>query len=143
MEIAVLQAKVSEANLAAAKEHIVRREIKAPWAGAVANVIRHTGDWVQPGDPVLRLVRMDKLRVKSRLSVANHAPHHVIGQPVSVVVNLARGQSATFQGKVIGVSPLVQTDDTFLVWAEVENRKENGYWLLRDGMRAVMTIQMK
>jgi multidrug efflux pump subunit AcrA (membrane-fusion protein) len=143
LEIAALEAKVKEASLKAADEHIVRREIKAPWAGAVDRVIRHAGDWVKPGDPLLRLLRMDKLRVKCSLNAADRAPSEVVGRPVAITVKLARGRSAAFQGKVTGVSPLVEGNDTFLVWAEVDNRKENGFWLLRDGMRADMTIELK
>ncbi|MCX7424684.1 MAG: HlyD family efflux transporter periplasmic adaptor subunit [Planctomycetia bacterium] len=143
LEIAAAEAEVKKKSLDAAKEHIARSEIKAPWAGAVDRVIRHTGDWVQPGDPVLRLVRMDKLRVKSTLKAAEYMPADVVGQPVSIVVKLPRGKTAAFQGKVTGVSPLVEAGGTFFVWAEVDNRKENGFWLLRDGMSADMTIDVK
>lgn len=141
--IAALEVNVKEASVAAADEHIRRRAIRAPWGGVVDRVIRHTGDWVQPGDPLLRLVRMDKLRVKCFLSAAEHAPGDVMGRPVSIVVKLARGRTTTFQGKVLGISPLVEANRTFLVWAEIDNRKANGFWLLRDGMRADMTIELK
>lgn len=141
--IAALEAKVKEASLKAAEEHIVRREIKAPWAGVVDRMIRHTGDWVKPGDPLLRLLRLDKLRVKCHLNAASTAPSDAADRPVAIVVKLARGQSATFQGKVTGVSPIVDSNGDFLVWAEVDNRKENGFWLLRDGMKADMTIELK
>ena len=41
-------------KLAIAHQYIARSEIKAPWAGVVDRVIRHTGEWVQQGDPVPR-----------------------------------------------------------------------------------------
>lgn len=143
LEIAAAEAKVSEANLAAAEEHILRREIKAPWAGAVAQVVRHTGDWVQPGDPVLRLVRMDKLYAVVGFNVNEYPANEIIGQPVTVTATLARGKTQTFSGRVVGVSPLVEVNNIFRVWAEIDNHKDNGVWLLRDGMAAEMMIELK
>lgn len=142
MEIAKLEVNVSKAQVEAATERIVRREIKAPWDGIVDEVFRHTGDWVKPGDPVLRLVRMDNLRIKCYLSAEQYAPDEVMGRPVTVEVALAHGVTAQFKGKIAGVSPLVEANNQFLVWAEVENQKRNGYWILRAGMMAKMTINM-
>ena len=142
MEIAALEVKVSQAQVDAAREHIVRREIKAPWDGIVDEVHRHTGDWVNPGDPVLRLVRMDRLRIKASLSADAYAPDEVAGRQVTVLVKLARGATETFTGKIAGVSPLVDGNNQFLVWAEIANKKRNGYWTLRAGMEVEMTIQL-
>ena len=142
MEIAALEVKVSQAQVAAANEHIVRLEIKAPWDGIVDEVHRHTGDWVQAGDPILRLVRMDRLRIKCYLSAAQYAPNEVMGHPVTVTVKLAHDITDKFSGKIAGVSPLVEANNQFLIWAEVENKKSKGYWVLRDGMVAEMTIDL-
>ena len=142
LEIAALEVQVSQAQVDAAKEHIVRREIKAPWDGIVDEVHRHTGDWVQPGDPVLRLVRMDRLRIKCYLNAADYSPNEVMGRPVAVTVKLAHDVTNKFTGKIAGVSPLVEANNQFLVWAEVENKKRNGYWVLRAGMVAQMEIDM-
>ncbi|MBN2022185.1 MAG: HlyD family efflux transporter periplasmic adaptor subunit [Pirellulales bacterium] len=141
--IRALEAKVSEANLEAATEHLNRREVKAPWAGVVDRLIRHTGDWVEPGAPILRLVRMDKLRVKCSLAIAEHGPEHVDGAPAEVVVDLARGETARFTGKVTGISPSLADGRRYDVWVEVDNRQRNGFWLLRDGMPATMTLELK
>ncbi len=143
LEIAALEVKVSQAQVDAAQMHITRREIKAPWDGIVDEVHRHTGDWVNPGDPVLRLVRMDHLRIKASLSAYEHAPHEVAGRPVTVLVKLAHGATETFTGKIAGVSPLVDGNNQFLVWAAIANKKLNGYWTLRAGMEVVMTIHLE
>ncbi|MBN2296762.1 MAG: HlyD family efflux transporter periplasmic adaptor subunit [Pirellulales bacterium] len=140
LEIAVLEVKVSEAQVAAANEHIVRREIKAPWDGIVDEVHRHTGDWVNSGDPILRLVRMDHLKIKASIGVDEYTPDEVMGRPVTVKVLLARGATETFKGKIAGISPIVDGNNEFSVWAAIENKKRNGYWILRDGMYAEMTI---
>jgi multidrug resistance efflux pump len=142
LEIAKLQVNVSKAQVDAANERVVRHEIKAPWGGVVEEVFRHTGDWLKPGDPVLRLVRMDNLKIKCSLNAAQYSPDEVMGRPVTVTVKLAHGVTAQFEGKIAGVSPLVDSNNQFLVWAEVANKKRNGYWVLRSGMMAEMSINM-
>ena len=123
LDVKKFEVDVKKASLEAADEHIKRRTIIAPWAGAVDRVIRHKGDWVEPGDPILRLIRMDKLRVKCSLDGALYNPADVNGQPVRVTVNLARGQKATFDGTVIGISPIVQADNHFQVWGRSPKTK--------------------
>lgn len=143
LDVKKYEVEVKKASVEASDEHILRRTVTAPWSGAVDRVIRHEGDWVEPGDPILRLIRMDKLRVKCTLDGNLYNPSDVDGQPVTVTVNLARGAKAIFQGTVIGISPLVQADNHFQVWAEVINKKEErGYWILRDGMSANMDIEI-
>ena len=138
-----MEVEVSKAQVDAAQEHIDRCKIKAPWDGIVDEVHRHTGDWVKPGDPVLRLVRMDYLRVKASLSVDEYSPHEVAGRPVTVLVKLARGVTETFKGKIAGVSPLVDGSNQFLVWAAIANKQRNKHYILRPGMEAEMTIHLE
>ncbi len=169
--IAQKELQVSEAELAAAKEGVNRRLIKAPMmsppqvdehgkvvldkSGApvprddvkaeVVQLHLHAGEWVKPGDPVLYLVRMDRLRIEGFLDKSKISPADVIDQPVTVRVSLARGRVEEFQGKVVFVSSLVQAGGEYQVWAEVDNRKQQrgNLWLLRPGLQAEMTIQLK
>ena len=55
---------VSEAELKAAAANIERRRLIAPLDAVVVELSRHEGEWVQPGDTVMRLVRVDLLRVQ-------------------------------------------------------------------------------
>jgi len=142
LRIAALEAKVSQAELDAAEVNLQRRHIKAPLDGVVVELHRHEGEWVQPGDPVLHIVRVDRLRIEGFLNAADVAPGQLGGQPVKVGVKLARNRQATFDGRVVFVSPLVQAGGDFQVWAEVSNRQENGQWLLRPGLPAKMTIRL-
>ena len=45
-----------------------RRRILAPIGGMVVDVFRRQGEWVDPGVAVLRILRIDKLRVEAFLS---------------------------------------------------------------------------
>src|SRR5262249_14164759 len=117
--------------------------IIAPIEGVVQKIYAHMGEWVKPGDTVVRIIRMDRLRVEGYLDKDKLSPVDVADRPVSVQVVLANGRKVQFPGKIVFVDPEIQGDHDYEVRAEVENRKENGHWLLRPGLPATMTIQLK
>ena len=141
--IAALEARVSEARVEAAGVNIERRQIAAPLDALVLKVHHHEGEWVQPGVPVVHLIKLDRVWVEGSLTAQTYTPAEVHDRPVSVRVALARGREETFQGQIVFVKPVIEADDTFLVRAEIANRQENGFWLLSPGMPAEMTIQLK
>jgi len=141
--IAGLEMKVSEAKMTAAEEHIARSQIKAPWEGVVYRVLRFTGDWVKPGDPVLHMIRMDKLRITCEINALKYSRQDVIGQPVTVRVALPGGSTETFTGRIAHCSPMIEANDVFHAWTELDNRKRDGQWLLWPGMWAEMTVETK
>ncbi len=124
--------KKAEADLAA--EGVHRRQIIAPIDGIVQQIGRSLGDWVKPGDDVLRIMRLDRLSVEGELKYSEYVPTEVANQPVTVEVQLARGRKVQVPGKVVFVDPEVVAGN-YKVRAEVENRKENGEWVLRPGAR--------
>jgi multidrug efflux pump subunit AcrA (membrane-fusion protein) len=130
-------------ELEAAEMNIARRKIISPLEGEVVAVLKHKGEWLQPGEPVLRIVRFDTLRIEGFLNASAYDPSEVANRPVSVVVELARGRQVQFTGNITYVSPLVQAGGEYRVWAEVANRQENGQWLLRPGLNAEMTVMLK
>ncbi len=141
--IAKLEVKVSKAKMDAAEEHIERSKIKARWEGVVDRVVRFTGDWVKPGDPILRMIRMDKLRVTCSLDATKFGPQDVKGQPVTVRVQLRRGAVETFKSRITNCSSMIEGNDEFHVWTDLDNPKRNGDYVLRPGMWAEMTIETK
>jgi macrolide-specific efflux system membrane fusion protein len=142
-----LEAKVKEAEMDAAAEGVERRKIKAPLDGLIVEIKRHEGEWVQlgMGDTVLRILRMDRLKIEGFLSAAEYSPAEVANRPVTVTVELAHGRVETFPGAIKYVSSEVEggSERTFKVYAEVFNRQENDFWLLRPGLSADMTIHLR
>jgi len=135
------QTKATEVD--AADEAIARRQITAPIDGVVVELAQHVGEWVKPGDPVLRIMRMNRLRVEGFLNVSQHSPTGIAQRSVSVEIELAGGRRAQFPGKIVFVSPRDEAGGEYFVWAEVDNRKENDQWLLRPGANAEMTIDLR
>ena len=130
------------AEVKAAKLNISRREIRSPIDGLVVKVNRRVGEWVSPGDPVVRIMRFDRLHIKGNLDASQYDPVEIKGRKVRVDVELARRRKATVTGKIVFVSPEVAINGEYEVWAEVENRLEHNEWLLRPGMPATMAIYL-
>lgn len=143
MQTDAMEAEVRKAEMDAAQENIDRRQIKAPLDGIVVDLKHHEGEWVQPGDTVLRLLRVDRLRIEGFLKASEFDPVELANRPVTVTVTLAHDRQEKFQGKVIFVNPSVEAGGEFRVRVEVLNRKENEFWLLRPGQTAEMTIHLK
>lgn len=131
---------VSQSKADLAEHDIRQRQIRAPLEGEVAEIYVQSGEWVEAGKPVLRIVRLDRLRVEGFVHVRNALPGEIVDRPVQVVVELARGERREFTGRITFVSPLVQAGGDYRVWADVDNRREQGQWLLRPGLEAEMTL---
>jgi multidrug efflux pump subunit AcrA (membrane-fusion protein) len=143
MKTDAMDAAVRKAEMDAAEESISRRKVRAQLDGVVIDIKKHDGEWVQAGDTLARILRIDRLRIEGFLSAADYAPVELAGRPVTVSVTLAHGRQEDFQGIVKFVSPSVEAGNEFRVRVEVLNRKENDFWLLRPGLTADITIHLK
>ena len=143
-KLATMAVQSQEVDIAAAEDAINRRKILAPLDGVVVRVYPHLGEWMQPGDPLARVVRADRLRVEGFVDAARFDPDKVRDRPVTVEVTLADERVETFKGRIVFTSPIVESGGEYLVWAEVENRQlEAGHpeeWMLRPGQSVEMTI---
>jgi macrolide-specific efflux system membrane fusion protein len=141
-KLATLAAASKGVEVEAAENAIERRRITAPLDGVVVQVFPHQGEWMQPGDPLARVVRTDKVKVEGYVDAAKWDPEQVRDRPVTVQVTLAMDRRETFTGRMVFVSPLDESGGDYKVVAEVENRKADaiGQWLLRPGKTVTMTV---
>jgi multidrug resistance efflux pump len=135
-------AHIKHAELEAAKLAIDRRVIVAPFDGIVEEMSRKQDEWVNPGDTILRLFRMDTMQVEGAVDQKLYDPHELQGCKVTVEVQMARGRKETVEGRITRVSSTVGSHGLYNVRAEVANRQEYGSWMLRDGLPATMTIHL-
>lgn len=140
MKVAKLNADTHQAAVDAAEEKIRRRRITAPFDGVVIDIQKQQKQWVTAGEAVMRVVRLDRLRVDGLVNAAELDANEVDGKQVSVFVTLARGRTAKLQGRIVFTNQLIQAGNRFRVRAEVENRRgPDGQWLLQPG-KAVRTV---
>lgn len=138
-KLASLEATSKEVEVEAAGNAIERRVIRSPLAGEVEEVIPHEGEWLQPGDPLARLIRTDRLYVEGYVDAARWNPADIRDRPVTVEAKLAGGKAETFRGRIFNVKPRMESGN-YRVVAEVDNRQADGEWLLRAGQFVTMTV---
>ena len=141
-KVAGLAAASKAVEVDAAENAIERRLVTSPLDGVIVQLFPHQGEWMQPGDPLARVVRTDKLRVEGYVDSTRWNPEYVRDRPATVEVELADNRRERFVGRIVFTSPIVESGGDYRVFAEVENRQVPGsqQWLLRAGQTATMTI---
>lgn len=124
----------------AADQAVSRRHITSPIDGEIFEVHRNRGEWVQAGETVVRVVRMNRLEIHGFLKEADHGRAAVLNHPVEIEVLMAGGVVEKFEGKIVFASSETTSGGEFRISAEIENRKQDDQWLLKPGQEAMMTI---
>src|SRR3954453_4413150 len=71
-ELAKFEALTKQAEFDAAELAIKRRTIVAPFDGVVEQIMRKQEEWVQPGDTILTLLRLDTMRVDGAIDQSQY-----------------------------------------------------------------------
>jgi membrane fusion protein (multidrug efflux system) len=124
---AVASRDVAEARLASARLALEKSEIKAPWTGKIAARHVEVGDYAGPGQPLLELVAVDRLKVRAPASAAD-VPYLAIGTPVRVTVNVFPDE--VFTGEVVRLGAELDSGTRTL---DVEAELDNSDGRLRPG----------
>ncbi|HIN94993.1 MAG TPA: HlyD family efflux transporter periplasmic adaptor subunit, partial [Planctomycetes bacterium] len=149
-EVAALTSEVRKQQVEVGGLSVERRRVKSPIAGVVEQRYKDVGEWVQPGEPIMQVIRMDQLRIEGFLRADEVFPTEVVNKDVSVEVVFKKAADDAgnqllepFAGKLTFVSNQVQAGGEYKVWAEVKNRQTpDGQWVLRPGMVATMKIKL-
>jgi RND family efflux transporter MFP subunit len=133
---ASVTAKLKKAEHALAELQLKRHMITSPLRGRVIEHYKHRGEWVEPGENVMRLVRLDTLRAEGFVD-AKSLSTDLTGSAVSLKVDLPGRGTVEFPGELVFVAPEVEpTTGQVLVRAEIQNEE----LLLRPGLGARMAI---
>lgn len=137
LSVARINADLSENEVELARNRIERRKITCPIDGIVVQVNHRKGEWVEPGEPVVRIVRIDRLRAEGFVDL-KHASMLAPGGKVDLVVDLPGLGKTAFKGELRFVSPEIDPiDGKTRFWAEISN---DGM-ILRPGLRGSMSIR--
>lgn len=136
LKTAELAVAAHENEVKLAEEKLRLHQILAPYAGIIAERGHRAGEWVKPGAMVVRVLRLDRLRVQAFLPPAALGKQ-LDGRPVRLTVDLADRGATAFSGRIIFVNPeLNAVNRQVQVWAEIVNRD----LLLRPGLKGEMVI---
>ncbi len=131
------QAKVAERQAAAdaARQLVAQHVIYSRVAGVVAQRFVDPGEWVSAGDPIVRVIELDRLRIECFVDQAD-LPKLAIEREVEFVPNTSA--AASYRGLIRFIAPeLHPVTGQARVWAEVANHDHK----LQAGMRGTLTIQ--
>lgn len=135
-QVAMLEMKAKDHERTAAKAHVARRRIAAPFDGVVVQVLVRQGEWVEPGQQALRMVNVEHLKAEGFVP-AQRASANLSGRPVKLTVDIGEKTAASFAGTIVFVSPEVDPiTGQVRVWAEIDNKDGR----LRPGQPARMTV---
>lgn len=141
-EIAELQHQLHLQQWELARTRRERHAINAPLAGLVKEVHRQRGEWVTPGQPVIRILRLDRLRcvgyIDADLARTRWAGGELIGREAILHVPSASDpQARRFTGKVTLLGPEIEPEsDQVKIWVEIDNPDLQ----LRPGDRGTLRI---
>lgn len=108
-----------------------RRTIKAPFPGMVVQLKRQRGEWVEAATPVVRLIRLNRLRAEGFIS-STTTPSKLLGKSATFQVGGTR-----HSGTLTFVHPEIDpVNQQVRVWAEIENDDLS----LRPGQTGTLTI---
>ena len=131
LSLQVKQLDVERASLA-----LERRQLIAPFPGMVVQWKKQRGEWVEPGTPVMRLIRLDRLRAEAFLS-AKESSQNLVGRKVAFVVPSDSTDPHPHEGKLVFVSPEIDpVNGQVRIWAEIDNKELK----LRPGQTATLII---
>ncbi len=134
---AVSSRKIKENECKLAREKLDRHRIIAPIGGVVVRAYRSRGEWVKPGDSVVRILRLDRLRAEGFLKSHDVTPD-LQGRAVKLTVDFPDDLGHVFAGKITFIDPEVDPVNAQVrVWAEVQNQDLR----LRPGMQAKMMFE--
>ena len=134
--VTTLTQDIERSELKLAEVQLEKKRIRAPFPGVVVQVNAHLGEWVEQGDPVVRIVRLDRLRVQGFIG-AEYLPSTVQGRKVHIQIPRANGSTIELESTVGFVSPEINPiNKQRPVWAEIDNES----LLLSPGMKAEMII---
>jgi RND family efflux transporter MFP subunit len=137
LETAQRALQAAENQLRVAERNVERRRIVAPIDGMVVAVNTHKGEWVQPGDKVVRIVHTGRLRVEAFVHL-DDLPPVLSGQSVILRAEIPTLGPAEFPGAITFVSPEANpVNGQVRVWAEIENHQGQ----LRPGMSGSLLIR--
>jgi multidrug efflux pump subunit AcrA (membrane-fusion protein) len=108
-----------------AKLERLHRKVFAPLGGVVVQRFCNQGDWVNAGDPVVRVVRLDRLRAEGFVS-SDQVDR--LRARRNVVLEIQSGADSVIkrEGKVVFISPEIDpVNNELRFWVEFDNPKRD------------------
>ncbi|MEM7783259.1 MAG: HlyD family efflux transporter periplasmic adaptor subunit [Planctomycetota bacterium] len=131
---------MAELALRQAQSRLNRHVLKVGFDAYVIKIQKKPQEYVNVGDEVMQVARMDKLWVTGTVDTSKVDAFEMLNRPVTITVSLARGKVKTYPGKIAHVALTRQARNLYMVKAEIDNEPINGHWVLQPNMVVDMRI---
>ncbi|PHS00617.1 MAG: hypothetical protein COA78_23745 [Blastopirellula sp.] len=153
--IAGMAADEARAEKSATELMLARCQTISPIDGIVTRIYKEEGEWVRPGEPLMRVIGMSHLKVEGSVDADVITPSELFNKPVRVDIELPNKVIETFYGYINFVSPEIDATGHYDISAKVKNRRADvvevvngvevvrvggGDWLLKKGEFTDMDI---
>jgi multidrug efflux pump subunit AcrA (membrane-fusion protein) len=139
-----VEVQLREADLSMIDDQLKNLHTETPIGGVVLEVTRSAGEWIEKGESVATIARIDRLQVHALVASEKIAPAICRGLPVSVRwTDRSTGDEQSLRGKVLSVDPQVLPGGRFRLHAEIINRARSNdpsQWLLQPGAEVEMKV---
>ncbi len=130
------KAKAAQNEVELAQALLQRRTVISPLDGIVNEIQRHPGEWLTPGETLIRVINVDRLRAEGFVA-ADQFTSSLMGREARLQVNLPGQRIEEFRGRVTFVSSEANpVNGSVRISAEIENRELQ----LRPGQSGTLII---
>lgn len=132
-ELAIKRLEIARLEVEEAEAEISRHQVTASGAANVFAIYHHAGEWVTEGEPLIRLVRMELLRVEGQVDKYRYNREDLHGKRVTVEFERARGEKISFEGQVTWTGLREAAGQHIQVRATIANRVVAEHFVLHPG----------
>ncbi len=140
LELAVRKLDIARLELAEAEAEVERYKVTSPAPGNIYSMYLDEGEWVTEGEPLVKIVRMEWLRVEGTIDKSLYNREDVHGRRVTIEIDRARGETVRFEGQVTWTGLREVSGRNIQVRATVRNQIVADHWVLHPGAHVRMTI---
>ena len=137
LEVAKMEMDLTQADIELSENAMAKANILSPVGGVVVLVEKNPGEWVEPGDTVLKVVRLDRLKLEGFVTVSQ-AGKIKIGDSAKVFFEQDSMAATEVSGKVTFINPEANPVNSQVeVWVEIDNRDGS----LMPGLEASIIVE--
>ncbi len=141
---AQVEVEMREADVAMLDDQLLNLEITSPMAGTVLEISRSPGEWIEKGEAIATVARVDRLHVHALVRQEMLPLGQCKGLPISVHwIDSHSGLEKTLRGSVLSLDPQVLAGARYRLHAEVINRRDEtdpSRWQLVPGTEVRMKV---
>ena len=135
-----LKSKLAQSAFILGQQKVDRQTLRSPISGTVTRIDHRAGEWVQAGTTVVKIIRLDEVRIDFFIDFQQIDRNVLIGMPVKVISKRGPHESL-FAGRITSCDPEVTSAGQIRAHATVQNQKTGDHWQLLPEMTVSMQLQ--